>query len=184
MRFVLGVFNRNSHVGRAPAPDGRGLTFMRSGSFTGATRIRRGLAVVAATVALALSGSAWGDDYQRAVHFECDSQSGRMSARLYTLYEHRPLPAGDHWFAELASESGGLSCRLSDTHEAGVRALASVRQPANDNLQVVLDGRQVGALSVDQPSADPTDGYAEDITISLTSDHLLAVTKSITHKLK
>ena len=130
------------------------------------------------------AGTARADNFERAVHYECDPQGGHLIARLYTVYEYDSLPKGDHWLRDLGARSGDLSCRLSDTHTVTLHAAFFDDHPREDALQVFIDGQTVAGLSVDGPLADPMDGYAETITIDRKPDHDLAVTTTIYHNFK
>lgn len=148
--------------------------------------IKRNIGVVltaAMIVDILYCPSVLADYYYRAVHFECHPDRGTVYAKLYTLYEHAPVPQGDFIFLDLANDARGLVCQLSAAHTIVFHAMASARTPSNDNLQVIVASHEIAALSVDSPIDDPTKNYSASIGISITKRGLLRIAKTTEYDL-
>jgi hypothetical protein len=129
------------------------------------------------------SAPAFADSYQRVVHYECEQAQEKMYVKLYTLYEDIKVPEQDYLFLSLSKKPHGLSCRLSTTHIVEIRAMASIDEPSNDNLQVLIDSKQEGALSVDDPFDLPSENYSSSMSVALNANGIITISQIETYNL-
>jgi len=93
------------------------------------------------------------DYYNKVVRFECNPANKEVLITLSQPYQDKPLGKHEIFFELLAHRKEGLKCRLSSRNVVIIRALSNPQARRNDNLEVMVNSRQVATISYDQSSS-------------------------------